>query len=186
MENFIVNLFIPNSSNGSDAAIVAHMYAYDHQGTVSIERCKNDEEANQKIQELLHYITIADGYNAPQPAHREIWIVGFQLKEMIYDELIWFKNFKQGRSFIRVSGAFKLCTEIDTYKVTLLSLCHYFEQLCQANNNYFILRHMLDPDDYEHLIAYLLREHPCSKDVTQEDYVLNMFVEHEKKKGKFP
>ena len=41
---------------------------------------------------------------------------------------------------------------------------------------------MLDADEFEHLIAYLLQEHPMAEDVTKEDYVLNLFVEHEKKR----
>lgn len=49
-------------------------------------------------------------------------------------------------------------------------------------NNYKMLYNMLDDDDFEHLIAYLLQKHPNAADVSKEDYVLNMFVEHEKKR----
>lgn len=181
MENFVINLFIPYGKNGSDAAIVAHMYAYDHKGTVSIARCNYNDEANQKIQELLHHITIADGYDAPQPEHREIWIVGFKTNEMINDELVWLKGHKAGRSFIRVFTASEIMFEY----MLPNGWSPYRSLLCYirgAENNYSILRSMLGPEDYEHLMAYLLRKHPHSEDVTKEDYVLNMFVEHEKKR----
>ena len=184
MENFVINLFIPYSQDGSSAAIIAYMYAYDHQGTVSIVRCCDNEEANQKIQELLHHITIADGYNAPQPEHREIWIVGFQLKDMIHDELIWFQGHKQGRSFLHFFRASEIMYEhmLPNGWSPYRSLLCYIRSTPFSNSNYSILRRMLDPDDYEHLIAYLLRKNPIAQDVTQEDYVLNMFIEHERKK----
>jgi hypothetical protein len=41
---------------------------------------------------------------------------------------------------------------------------------------------MLEPEEYESLMAYLLAEHPKAEDVTKEDYVLSMFVERERKK----
>lgn len=178
MENFVINLFILHNDNGSDAAIVAHMYAHAHQGTVSIVRCNTDEEANHKIQELLHHITMADGYNAPQPEHREIWIIDLHINEMIYDELMWFKNYRAGRYVIRVSEAKELCHSITNLP---LSLAHYFCPTSVSYQNYCNLRKMLDPEDYEHLVSYLLWEHPKAIDITKEDYVLNMFIEHEKK-----
>lgn len=44
------------------------------------------------------------------------------------------------------------------------------------------LYNMLDADEFEHLMAYLLQAHPTAEDVTKEDYVLSLFVEHEKKR----
>ena len=159
------------------------MYAYCNQGTVSIIRCNYNDEANQKIQELLHHITIADGYDASQPEHREIWIVGFKVNEMVNDELVWFKNHKAGRSFIRVFKASEILFEhLIPFGWGTESLKQYFYNEWKRDSSYFMLYHMLDPEEYENLMAYLLREHPRAKDVTKEDYVLNMFVEHEKKR----
>lgn len=183
MENFVINLFIPHNDNGSDAAIVAHMYAHVHQGTVSIIRCKDDDEANQKIQELLHHITMADGYNAPQPERREIWIVGFHIKEMVADELMWFKRHKEGRCVLRIHNAITLYESIGYHNLPP-SLAHYFSRVCISDSNYSLLRKMLDPEDYEHLVSYLLWEHPKAVNITKEDYVLNMFIEHKKKRIK--
>ena len=182
MENFVINLFIPHNDNGSDAAIVAHVYVHALQGTVSIVRCKDDDEANQKIQELLHHITMADGYNAPQPERREIWIVGLHIKEMVADELMWFKNYKPKRCVVRTWGARELCKKI--FYSWPLSLEYYLSRSIISDSNYSLLRKMLDPEDYEHLVSYLLWEHPKAIDITKEDYVLSMFIEHEKKRIK--
>lgn len=182
MENFVINLFIPHNDNGSDAAIVAHMYAHDNHGSVSIIRCKNNDEADQKIQELLHHITIADGYNAPQPKHREIWIVDLYIKQKIADELVLFKNHKAGRFVIRAHDAIAIWEGFIGYHNLPFSLNYYFSHARISDNNYSILRKMLEPEDYEHLVAYLLREYPKAEDVTKEDYVLSMFIEHERKK----
>ena len=182
MNNFVINLFIPYSQDGSSAAIIAHMYAHDHQGAVSIVRCRDHEEANQKIQELLRHITIADGYNAPQPEHREIWIIQFQVSEMVNDELMWFRSYKPGRSFIpRFRASDLLYDYLIPGGYDSCSLRHYL-RASLSNNNYALLYRMIDPEEYENLIAYLLREHPQAEDVTKEDYVLNMFIEHERKK----
>lgn len=183
MKNFVINLFIPCNDKGSDSAIIAQMYAYAHQGTVFIVRCMNDDEANIKVQELLHHITMADGYNAPQPEHREIWIVGLHIKEMVNDELTWFKGHKEGRYVLRAHNAITLYERIGYHNLPA-SLAHYFSRVCISDSNYSLLRKMLDPEDYEHLVSYLLWEHPKATDITKEDYVLNMFIEHEKKRIK--
>lgn len=49
------------------------------------------------------------------------------------------------------------------------------------DNNISLLYDMLDDDEFEHLMAYLIPQHPDAKDVTTEDYVLSLFVEHAKK-----
>lgn len=157
------------------------MVAQDHYGSLSIVRCQNSDEADRKVEELLHHITMADGYNAPQPQHREIWIVGFKLKEMVCDELGWFESFKPGRSVRRVGCAEQLYVDLIAHKFPV-SLDHFFDQLSVSDSSYAFLHRMLEPEGYENLMVYLLRKHPKSKDVTEEDYVLSLFVEHEKKR----
>lgn len=171
---------MPTACEGTDAAIVAHIYAHAHQGTVSIVRCWNDDAADAKVQELLHHITMADGYHAPQPEHREIWIVGLRLKAMVHDELRWFQGHSPGRIVRNVKSAMNLyldCTEQDFP----LSLGFFLAQSNDTSSDYFRLRHMLSAEEYEHLVAYLLRKHPTAQDVTKEDYVLSLFVEHERR-----
>lgn len=157
------------------------MIAHDCGGAVTIVRCCDTDDANQKVQELLHHITMADGYNAPQPQHREIWIVGLSLKQMVCDELGWFESFKPGRVVRRVRTAQELYTNITACNFPT-SLGHFIGQLSVADSNYVSLYNMLEPDEYESLMAYLLAEHPKAEDVTKEDYVLSMFVERERKK----
>ena len=186
MNDFAINLFIPPTIEGSSAAILAHMYAQENDGTVSIVRCAFDEFADTKVKELLHHITVADGYNAPQPMRREIWVVDFRLSEMTRDELIWFSGYKDGRIARNIktgNDARALIGFAATSGNTKKSFSNYVTQLSVPNNDYALLYDMLDYDEYEHLLAYLLREHPNAKDVTKEDYVLNMFVEHAKKKA---
>ena len=158
------------------------MAAHNCQGSVSIVRCRDNEDADRKVEELLHHITMADGYNAPQPKHREIWMVGFQLKEMVCDELSWFECFKPERIVRRVRSAEELYTNITACNFPV-SLGHFFGQLSVSDSSYVSLYRMLEAEDYEDLMAYLLREHPEATDVTKEDYVLNMFVEREKKRS---
>ena len=99
----------------------------------------------------------------PQPEHREIWIVSFHIKEMVVDELMWFKGYKEGRSVFNVSCASDLLAMVSIHNRPL-SLTHYFLSTLTPNNNYSILRKMLDPEDYEHLVSYLLWEHPKAID----------------------
>lgn len=180
MNDFVINLFIPPTIEGSAAAILAHMYAHENDGTVSITRCAFDEFADTKVKELLHHITVADGYNAPQPMRREIWVVDFCLSEMTTDELVWFSGYKDRRIARNIQTGNDAKTLIG-FASTAKSFANYVTQLSVPNNDYALLYDMLDYDEYEHLLAYLLREHPNAKDVTKEDYVLNMFVEHAKK-----
>ena len=49
------------------------------------------------------------------------------------------------------------------------------------DNSIALLYNMLDDDEFEHLMAHLIKQHPDAEDVTTEDYVLNLFVEHAKK-----
>lgn len=157
------------------------MVAQDCYGSLSIVRCQNNDEADRKVEELLRHITMADGYNAPQPQHREIWIVGFRLKEMVCDELKWFESFKLGRVVRHVRCAEQLYVDMIANNFPV-SLGHFFGQISVENSNYLFLYRILEPEDYEHLMSYLLHEHPYAQDVTKEDYVLSLFIEHEKKK----
>lgn len=150
---------------------------------MSIVRCEDDDEANKKIQELLCHITIANGYQAPQPTHREIWCVGFHINAMVRDELNWFRMTNKEHVVTIVGSAESLYyadTTLETYFPVSLGI--FLGRLWQKNNDYEMLYNMLDDDDFENLIAYLLQEHPNAADVAKEDYVLNMFVEHEKKR----
>ena len=125
---------------------------------------------------------MADGYHVPQPAHREIWIVGLQLNEIVYNRLMWFECFKTGRVVRYVHTAEELYTSLTRYNFPV-SLGHFFGQLSISNSSYDFLYRMLEPEDYENLMVYLLRDHPYAKDVTKEDYVLSLFIEHGKKKN---
>ena len=178
-----LNLFIPYGVEGSATAIMAHMYSYQLGGEVSIVRCEDSNEANQKIQELLHYITMADGYNAPQPKFREIWAVGFHLNGMVSDELMWF-SMKPGRCKFKAPTALCLFEDCGLKNYLPESLCSYIYNRRNESRGESILASMLADDDYEHLMAYLLRMHPHAEDVTKEDYVVSMFVENEKKRRK--
>ena len=183
MNNFVINLFIPPTIEGSAVAVLAHMYANENDGGVSIVRCSSDTFANHEIQELLRHITMADGYNAPQPERREIWIVGFNLNEMVKDELVWFAGHKQGRKAVRFTTDNEAQILLDCKDIIRRpwSFENFIKQLFVPDNNYSLLYNMLEPDEYERLLAYLLREYPNAKDVSHEDYVLNMFVAHAKK-----
>ncbi len=182
MNNFMINLFIPRTQDGSAAAIIAHIYAYNKVGAVSIVRCEDDGKANQEIQKLLCHITIANGYQAPQPTHREIWCVGFHINAMVQDELNLFKMTDAEHIVTTVDSAESLYNDMIFEAHFPSSLGIFLCKLGQKNNDYELLYNMLDDDDFENLIAYLLHEHPNATDVAKEDYVLNMFVEHEKKR----
>lgn len=178
MNDFMINLFIPRTQNGSVSAIIAHICAQNKSGAVSIVRCEDDDEANKKIQELLCHITIANGYQAPQPTHREIWCVGFHINTMVRDELNWFRMTNKEHVVTIVDSAESLYADTSLETYFPVSLGMFLGKL----NNYEMLYNMLDDDDFEHLIAYLLQKHPNAADVAKEDYVLNMFIEHEKKR----
>lgn len=151
-------------------------------GSVSIVRCEDDDEANQEIQKLLRYIITAKGYQASQPIYREIWCVGFQIDTMVRDELNWFHATDSKHVVNTVDSAESLYTDKTFETYFPISLGMFLGGLGQKNNNYDLLYHMLDEDEFEHLISYLLRKHPNDTDITEKDYVLNMFVEHEKKR----
>jgi len=129
----------------------------------------------------MRHITVADGYDAPQPSRRFVWIVGGRVNEMIHDELRWFAHHKPGRSYIQALNGSYLLWYLDD----LHSLRRFFYHLSvkdEAGTNIQFLYNMLDADEFEHMMAYLLQEHPMAEDVTKEDYVLNLFAEHEKKR----
>lgn len=153
------------------------MAAKQKNGTVVITRCENDEEATREIQNLVYYTAIAKGYNVPRPFHREIWIVGFNVLPIIQEELNMFIKDCKEHIVYRFNRAENIYINITDYDWTL-SLGYFISKL----DDYEFLYNMLDDDEFEHLISYLLLEHPYSEDVMKEDYVLNLFVEHEKKR----
>lgn len=173
----MINVFVRPTQDGSTAAVIAHMAAKQKNGTVVITRCENDEEAAREIQNLVYYTAIAKGYNVPQPFHREIWIVGFEISSINCEELDMFIKDSDEHIVYRCNHAENIYINITDYDWTL-SLGYFLSKL----NNYEFLYNMLDDDEFEYLISYLLLEHPYSEDVTKEDYVLNLFVEHEKKR----
>lgn len=185
MNDFVINIFIPPTQTGSAVAVLAYLVAEAHHGSVVVNRCLDDAAANHKIQELLHHITIAVGYGAPLPKHQEIWYCSFSLSQMIQDELEWFAN-KTERSVHKnphklwCLQTFPHLSILNTRSIG--NFLHTIERAKEGEkNNVGLLYDMLDDDEFEHLMAYLLREHPNCKDVTTEDYVLSLFVEHAKK-----
>lgn len=179
----MINLFIPNTLDGSAAAIAAHIYAGENNGAVSIVRYRDENDLNQAIGELMRHITVADGFDAPQPERRIVWIVGGRLNTMVRDELHWFARHKPGREW--EYGANGITLYALSKQTASQSLIHFFSHLVSKDDvsqNIRLLYSMLDHDEFEHLMAYLLRQHPTAEDVTKEDYVLSLFVEHAKKK----
>ena len=166
---------------------MAHMVAEANHGSVVIHRCLNDETANRKIQELLNHITIAVGYGVQLPPHQEIWYYGFHLSPMVQDELTWFAA--QPEHFVCAnpqSCVFAYCHQLSRLPIlNTRSFGNFLSSVDSANegedNSIALLYNMLDDDEFEHLMAYLIPQHPDAKDVTTEDYVLNLFVEHAKK-----
>ena len=49
-------------------------------------------------------------------------------------------------------------------------------------NEFTFLYQMLDEEDFENLMAQILHDRPDKRFVPKEDYILNMFIEHEKKR----
>lgn len=60
----------------------------------------------------------------------------------------------------------------DIYTITEYGVKHDFTLLYQ----------MLDGEDFENLIAQILHDRSDKRFIPKEDYVLNMFIEHEKKR----
>ena len=167
---------------------MAHMLAEANQGSVVIHRCMNDETANRKVQELLNHITIAVGYGVQLPLHQEIWYYGFHLSPMVQDELTWFAA--QPEHFVYAnprSGVFTYFHQRSRLPIlNTRSSGNFMSSVDSANfeyedNSIALLYNMLDDDEFEHLMAHLIKQHPDAEDVTTEDYVLNLFVEHAKK-----
>lgn len=129
---------------------------------------------------------MADGYDAPQPEHREIWIFGFKTNLMVQDELVWFSRRTPNRSAYLIKPAdLSLSVQAIMWANNLVcpnSLEQYLQRAMKPESGYRLVYSMLDEEEYEHLIAYLLQEHLGAEDVTKEDYVLSLFVEHEKKR----
>lgn len=76
-------------------------------------RYEDEDELNKTVGELMRHITVADGYDAPQPSRRLVWIVGEGVNEDIHDELIWFATNKPGRSYAQAfDGSFLYITEV--------------------------------------------------------------------------
>ena len=181
----MINLFIPNTLDGSAAAIAAHIYAGENNGAVSIVRYRDDSDLNQAVGELMRHITVADGFDAPQPEKRFVWIVGEYISEMIDDELSWFAHHKPGRMCDQFPKGRYLYISKVLSPTSCPSVNHFFFHLSdntEASQNIRLLYSMLDHDEFEHLMAYLLQQHPTAEDVTKEDYVLSLFIEHAKKK----
>lgn len=152
---------------------------------MSIVRYETKDELDQSVGELMRHITVADGFDAPQPEQRLVWIVGEYVSPMIQDELEWFARHKPGRSFVQAPcGSYLYIGEI--WKMGChTNLQNFFTHLTMqdsAGKNIQFLFNMLDAEEFEHLLSYLLQEHPYAQDVTKEDYVLSLFVEHEKKR----
>jgi len=129
----------------------------------------------------MRHITVADGFDASQPKQRYVWIVGSRVNTMVHDELEWFVHHKPGRAYLQ--GSDGRYFDIDEeYPFSLKMLLYHWDKRDDAWKNIELLFEMLDVEEFEHLVAYLLQEHPGTWDITTEDYVLSLFVEHEKNK----
>ena len=173
----MINVFVRPTQDGSAAAVIAHIAAKQKNGTVTITRCEDNEEAAKEIQNLLYYTAIAKAYNTSQPFHREIWIVGFEVPSITYEELDMFIRDIKEHIVYNCNCAKNIYINNTDYDWTL-SLGYFISKL----DDYEFLYNMLDDDEFEHLVSYLLLEHPYSEDIMKEDYVLNLFVEHERKR----
>lgn len=133
----------------------------------------------------MRHITVADGYGAPQPQHRAVWIIGGQINGMIVDELRWFSCHKPGRTTIHPPNSkYLVIGEMwnENYPPSLRYFLTHLEKKDSVGQNIEFLYSMLNDEEFEHLVAYLLEAHPAADDITNEDYVLSLFVEHEKQR----
>ena len=185
MYDTMINLFIPRTFDGSMAAVFAHLYADDKDGGVHIVRYKNDDELNNKVEELMRHITIADGFEAPQPEHRYVWIVGSRVNNMVHDELHWFAKYKPGREYLQIEKSSSLWF-MNNYEPIQKghSLDKIFFHISEQDKVWERIQRlytMIDPDEFEHLVSYLLKTYPNADDITTEDYVLNLFLSHKER-----
>ena len=135
----------------------------------------------------MRQITIANGYGAPQPKQRLVWVVGGNINTMIQDELGWFtSNNAGGRYFYAKDSAYLLIGEMwhEEFPESLRNLFRHLQESDSVSKNVNLLYSMLDEKEFEYLMANLIQKHPSAQDVTEEDYVLSLFIEHEKKRRK--
>lgn len=186
MTNFMINLFVPDSQDGSITAIQAHIAAREKQGSVRVERCTEDT-IQEKIEAQLHVITIADGENAKQPDERNIWIVGFKdrFEEKIYDELAWFAQHHK-------AGYYSICDDWQAFYINLLrshrdrfssisaeSVIEFAKSMCNRNTRLAMkaLRVIFKAEDFEILMAYLLSEEPDKAFDLKNHFALKLLVD---------
>lgn len=146
-------------------------------------RYANENELNESVEDLLQYIATAEKYGAPLPEKRSVWIVGPMVNDEVHDELHSFVHRKSGRNYVQAKTASILYVFAGIYQGAVRSLNTFLYHLSakdEVAQNIRLLYGMIEPQEFEHLVAYLLQEHPTADDITQEDYVLSLFVEHEK------
>lgn len=186
MNTFMINLFVPRTIDGSAAAIAAHFYAERGSGTVSVVRYEDDDELNEELEKLVCNISAVKKIKAPLPERRAIWVIGGTIYKKTYLALNPLCRTDEGVMCVHPPNASALyLSELLLKTEDCTSIYHFFRGLAMKNaawENIEFLYNMLEDDEFEHLIAYLLKAHPHAQDVTKEDYVLSLFVDHEKKR----
>lgn len=166
------------------------MYAKQHKGGVQITRCWGNDEANTKIETLLHNITVAVGSGVPLPAHQEIWVIGFELEGKVRDELSCFARFSTERREVRCSSSLYLIFNIlrspnmldNPASLQAFLLDIYAATEYKIENDFVLLYDMLPQEDFETLIASILYDRPNQHFIPHEDYILDMFLKQERKR----
>ena len=170
------------------------MYVKQNKGAVQITHCWGNDDANTKIEALLHNITVAVGSGAPLPKHQEIWAIGFELEGKVRDELSCFARFSTERREIRCSSSPYLFFNVlrspnmidNPISLQAFLLDIYAATEYKVNNDFVLLYNLLPQEDFETLIANILYDRPDRRFIPREDYILDMFLKRERKRSDLP
>lgn len=181
MYEFVINAFVPDTLEGSAVATVAYIVADKNHGAVMIHRMpENDAGASLQIQRLMRNIQDADTKQDPIASQIEIWVGNIATLPIVDDELTAF-NWNTGRKTLRCPTLFDLDTD-NMHSVSYFLADVYAASEYGIQNEVSILYDLIEPDEFECLMAHLLSQTPWKKFEIKNDYVLNLFVEREKKK----
>lgn len=152
-------------------------------GNIFVHR-STDENIVNDLHSLLEIYKIAKEERVYPPVKQYIFVCGLDFTDGLSKELDkfrWFKNTIATHydSFLDLWWDNKNSFDYYDYPAMRFVLDIYASN---QDSDFSILYSLLCPDEFEHFVTYMLTESEGGRFVPSEDYTMDMFIEHEKKR----
>lgn len=194
LHNFIVNVFATNDLDGAATAVLAHVYAKERNGAVTV-RYLSPEETDKELGGLIKCVMDAQARGDAMAKHIELWVNDMPLSDEVVRDVLWFRredaDDEHKRLSVILDGPYQLpCSPCTDFNTVTTAIIMFLSQVYAAThygvkNDVAILYDLLEHDDFVDVVASMLIQHPWHFCLT-DDSTLNMFISNYKRRHGIP